>query len=321
MMKIADILATRSVGRMQSVGVMQIIPILGEDDEHFAPPQLDASTSNYGEVHVRNRQDRDTILPPGSAWVVARSAQDHAVAGGALVEAGRDEKIRNAMCVQQTQPGLIPMGDHPLHLLPARLRAEALRLRNASGYNRLWEPIARFKTQYGLTGQGNLVDFLRGFARQLDEFVAEFELVPEQLGAIVLIEGQIAGLEVTPSAAYWAEVWVPLIRICYGALALAAARGGSGELPATRSMLRVDEPSVEGIERAVDRADQADRDVVAAVVTSVADRSLTVDPEGTQTLRGATLQTVTGSGLIGQVVTRGHDDARFKYASLMAQSA
>lgn len=320
-MKIADILAPRSVGRMQSVGVMQVIPILGEDDDHFAPPTLEASTSNYGEVHVRNHQARDTILPPGSAWVVARNAQDHAVAGGALVQAGRDEKIRNAMCVQQTQPGLIPMGDHPLHLLPARLRVEALRLRNESGYNRLWEPIARFKTQYGLSGQGNLVDFLRSFARQLDEFVAEFELIPEQLGAIVLIDGHIAGIEVTPSAAYWAEVWIPLVRICYGALALAAVRSDSETVPATRSMLRVDEPSVEGIERALDRADRAERDVVASVVTSVADRSLTVDRRGKQTLRGATLQTVTGSGFIGQVVTRGHDHTRFKYASLMAHSA
>ncbi len=320
-MKIADILATRSVGRMQSVGVMQVIPILGEDDDQFAPPTLEASTSNYGEVHVRNPGARDTILPPGSAWIVSRSAQDHAIAGGALVPAGRDEKIRNAMCVQQTQPGLIPMGEHPLHLLPARLRVEALHLRNESGYNRLWEPIARFKTQYGLSGQGNLVDFLRSFARQLDEFVAEFEIVPEQLGAIVLIDGEIAGVELTPSAAYWAEIWVPLVRICYGALALAAARDHSDAVPPTRSVLRVDEPSIEGIERALDRADQTDRDVVASVVNSVADRSLTVDRKGAQRLRGATLQTVTGSGFIGQIVTRGRDDTRFKYASLMAQGA
>ena len=63
---VEDILARRSIGRMQSVGPMQVIPILGEDDHTFAPPEVEAGTSNYGQVFVRNRQGRDTIIPPGS---------------------------------------------------------------------------------------------------------------------------------------------------------------------------------------------------------------------------------------------------------------
>ena len=132
--------------------------------------------------------------------------------------------------------------------------------------------------------------------------------------------GQVAGVEVTPSRAYWAKVWTPLIRICYGAVALAAQRGGAS-VPSTRAPLPVTEPSVEGIARALRQAEQAEARVVEAVIVGLADRTLELQGGVSQILRKTKLQTVQGSGLIGQIVTHGRGTDRFKLASLTAERA
>lgn len=321
---VEDILASRSIGRMQSVGPMQVIPILGEDDDTFAPPEVEAGTSNYGQVFVRNRQGRDTIIPPGSTWIVSRAVQDHAIGGGALVPAKSERKIDKAMCVQQSQPGLIKVGEHPLQILPAGLRVKALELRGESEYSRLWTHISEFKARYGLRGSGNLVDFLKSFAKELDEFVAEFELVPGQLGAIVLVDGRIVGIEVAPSTAYWEKVWNPLIRLCYGALALESIRNAGRPVPPiTRAPLEVlpDETgrvSVEGLAAALDKAEKAEQDVAVAVVLNLADKRLRAKNRGADKLHGAKLLAVESTSLIGQIVTK---DDQIKYASIVSTQA
>jgi hypothetical protein len=316
---VKDILDKRGIGRMQSVGPMQVIPILGQDDHSFAPPDVEAGTSNYGQVFVRNRQGRDTIIPPGSAWIVARAVQDHAIGGGALIPAMAERTIDKAMCIQQSQAGLIKAGEHPLQILPAGLRVKALELRHEGDYSRLWTHISRFKQRFELPGVGNFVDFLKCFHKELDEFVAEFELVDGQLGAIVLIDGRVAGIEVAPSTAYWDKVWVPLIRVCYGALALQSIRNaGTAVPPSTRVPLEVLDNSLEGLTAALEMAEQAEQDVAVAVVLSVADKRLRVKKRGSDSLNGAKLHAVESAELIGQVVRKNDE---IKYASLIATGA
>lgn len=316
---VKDILEHRSIGRMQSVGPMQVIPILGQDDHSFGPPTVEAGTSGYGQVHVRNRQDRDTIIPPGSAWVVARAVQDHAIGSGALVAAKADRKIEKAMCIQQSQPGLIQVQERPLQILPAGLRVKALQLRHQGDYSRLWTHISAFKARFGLRGMGNFIDFLERFQKELDEFVAEFELVDGQLGAIVLVDGRVAGIEVAPTTAYWEKVWVPLIRVCYGALALESIRStGIPVPPSTRAPLEVLDGSLEGLTAALALAEQAEQEVAVNVVLSVADEKLRVKQRGFESLHGAKLHTVESPALIGEVVRK---NGEIKYASLIATGA
>jgi hypothetical protein len=73
----------------------------------------------------------------------------------------------------------------------------------------------------------------------LDEFVAEFECVPRQIGAIILVDDQVVGVERAPSHAYWQSVWPCLIRECYGSLAIRVARlkGARAEAPTSRRPL------------------------------------------------------------------------------------
>ena len=69
---IDDILRGTESGRAQSVGHMQVVPLLGEDVGGFAPPRVEISTTSYGTVVLRNRDARPTIIPPAPAGSSSR---------------------------------------------------------------------------------------------------------------------------------------------------------------------------------------------------------------------------------------------------------
>jgi hypothetical protein len=315
---IDEILRGRDVGRLQSVSQMQVIPILGESDDSFGPPEIEIGTTTYGRVEVENREQRTTIVPPGAAWVVTRKAQDHAVGAGSLVP-GRAKRSLSAMCVQQNQPGTIPMGSYTLQILPLGLRATALELRTQDEFSRLWPHLSRFKASYGLPdGLGNLVDFMLAFKRELDEFVAEFEIVPDQIGAVILVAGSVAGIELAPSTAYWEAVWVPLIRMCYGSLALHAQRMLGATPPKTRTALSVRDLTLAGIAKALDEADEVDRSVVSATIRSLAPRELVGQPGDVSKVDALAMRVVKGKNLIGQIAHTALPLPQVKFASIVA---
>lgn len=228
MLTVETILKGTGLGPMQSVGQMQVIPLVdtasGQVDERFSPPTLEAGTHGYGAVSLRNESDKPTIVPFGAGWVVKQAAQDHAIASGAFLKPGEQRVLSHAMCIQQSQPGLIKRAKHALTILPAKLRSTALAMRKVDQYSKLWEHISKFNGELGISSVANLVTFLTSFEKQLDEFVAEFELVPRQVGAIVLVGGEVVGVERSPSPAYFAALWEPLVRVCYGSLAVLAGK-------------------------------------------------------------------------------------------------
>lgn len=318
-MTIADILEGRSVGNMQSVGQMQVIPILGEDDDSWAPPDVEASNRDYGHVNVRNTASTRTVVPPGSAFITDQYAQDHGIGDGAIVPAKSAKDFSNARCVQESQGGLIGKEKGNLVVLPASLRAAIIRKESqTSDYSAMWPVIREHNKRYGIGGtghggRGDVVDFLKGCSGELDEFVAEFELVDNQVGAIVLVNGQIAGIEVAPNRAFWEFLWVPLIRVCYGSVALLAQRTAGRGYPATRPAFECSGNALEDIEIALAAATRASANVVTAVIRGLASKSL-----GVEQSTAAKLARVDQSGLIGGVLT---ERKRVAYASLVAARA
>jgi hypothetical protein len=300
---IAEILRGTGLGATQSSGQMQVTPLLGEDCDTFAPPTVEVGTSTYGTVLLRNDADRPTIVPPGAGWVVLQKAQDHALGGGALLEPGSTRQLDTAMCVQQCQAGLISRAKHEMLILPAALRAKALSIRHVSDFRKLWESIQEYNKSFGINQHGGHLEFfLKAFQKELDEFVAEFEIVPRQVGAIVLIGGKIAGIERAPSAAYWKAVWAPLVRVCYGSLAVKVAAVHK-EPPATRVALRVAEKSLAGLRRALEEARRKEQEAIDARVAEARAVALSASESPDDTLGPIALTTVANTQLAGQVVT------------------
>lgn len=308
-----EILRGTGPGLTQSAGAMQVIPLLGEDNHTFASPELEVGTTGYGSVSLRNDSDRPTVVPPGAGWVVAQKAQDHAIGGGALLRPGESRQIDTAMCIQQSQGGLIGHAKHALLILPARLRPKALSTRHVKDFRKLWEGIQDLNRGVGIQqAGGHLEFFLRTFEKQLDEFVADFEVVPRQVGAIVLVGGEIVGVERAPSAAYWKAVWSPLIRVCYGSLAVAAARENKAP-PVTRAPLRPAQSTLAGLREALVRVEAEERDSTLARVTTIRGEVLSAAGAPDDTLGDIALITVANGRLAGQVAT---DKGAVKYASL-----
>lgn len=308
-----EILRGTGPGLAQSAGTMQVIPLLGDDDGAFSVPALEVETSGYGTVVLRNESDRPTVVPTGAGWVVAQKAQDHGLGGGALLKPGETRSIDTAMCIQQSQGGLIGRAKHELLILPARLRAQALSIRHVRGFQKLWEGIQAFNQSAGIKQSGGHLEFfLKTFQKELDNFVAEFEVVPRQIGAIVLVGGEIVGVERTPSAAYWKTVWGPLIRVCYGSLAVMAAREDKAP-PATRAPLRPATPTLAGLYEALKRAEVEEYAGLGTRLRLVRGESLAAAGAPDDTLGDVSLITVANQRLAGQVVA---DKGAVKYASL-----
>lgn len=214
--KISELVRGCVPGRLQSVGPMQVVPLVSDfNDDRFAPPtEARIGTSGYGNLVVANPADRPLLVPAGAAYMVAQKAQNHALPSAGCVPKRDTRTFDTAVCVQQTQGGYIAEGAHELMLLPMALRRAAHEARLEKNFQRLWPAIGEFNAAVGLTDAGgHLEKFFERFEAELNHFVAEFEPVPRQVGAVVLVNGVVAGVERTPSADYFRGVAAPDPRV------------------------------------------------------------------------------------------------------------
>jgi hypothetical protein len=315
-LKVRDLLRGCVPGRLQSVGNMQVVPLCGQlEDERFVPPtEALVSTAGYGNLVVRNPMQWPLLVPTGATYIVPQAAQNHALPHAGFVGAAAVKQYSTAMCVQQTQGGYIREGRHELMLLPFPLRESAHRVRRETAFNRLWDAIAEFNREAGLPAdnhQGHLEYFFNRYKAELDTFVAQFEPVPDQVGAIVLIDGLVVGIERTPSAAYFLGVWKALIRECYGSLALLEARRQpNAGPPATRAPLR-QAASPADLLAALEEAQAQERTTVTGLVNGILDVELTrsVDEQGELVVEALGEQP-----FVGQMI---RDGEKIVYASLV----
>jgi len=230
---LAEILQGKVAGRPQSVGIMDVAPLLPQDEAHhnriFAVPSTEMyldGNPNYGTVIVRNANpEMPLICPTNTTWVTGHRAQDHALCKAALVKGGATSSYENAACLQASQGGAIPAELYEFQILPATLRRMDRKIAEKHEYGKIWENIKNLNQALNLPDHvGNLEFLFKQFEKELYQFVAEFESVPNQIGALIMINGQLVGVEIAPSPEYWASVWEPLIRYCYGPEALLAAK-------------------------------------------------------------------------------------------------
>jgi hypothetical protein len=322
MMTIAELLAGCELGPVQSVGRMQIVPLLAGQAAatggFVAPPMCRTATSAYGTLVFDNPHEQPLLVPCHAGFVVRQAAQDHAMAHAALVAGKSRAAFDTALCLQETQGGTIAAAEHAMVILPFPLREPALAVRDQRGYRRLWPAVRAFNADVGLRAVADLAVFLGHFARELDRFVAEFESLDGQVGAVVLADGRVLGVERAPSVAYWETLWAPLLRGCYGAELIRRQRiGGPARPPATRVPLDTAEVgSLEELAAALDAADRAELRLIHDHIAELERLPLKADDAGGRHMDGARLETVRGWRFVGQLLRRG---GRVVYASLVAR--
>ena len=255
------------------------------------------------------------IVPCHAGYVVKHAAQDHTMAHASVIQSAGERKFNTAMCIQQSQGGLIKRGEYRMLILPHALRERALEVRKDKSYNKLWDAIAQFNQEMGVQTAGHLEFFLKYFRKELDEFVAEFECVPRQIGAIILVDDQVVGVERAPSHLYWRNVWPCLIRECYGSLAIRVAqlKGERAEATASRSPLPEDIGSLDELESVIAEIAHQEDERAKSTVRELLDEQLALTrDESTAVL---SIETVQPGRFTGQVIRNGE---RIVYASLPA---
>lgn len=318
---LSEILRGVRADRPQTVGLMQLIPLIGEvTDERFAPVStVEMKTSHYGTMVFKNTDDtRDlTIIPQGGAFIVPQAAQDHTTTSVVIVKGKREVQVNNAACIQQSQGGTISAGKHSITFLPLPIREAALFKRAERGFDRLWTAIGQFNRLFGLGSGGNLVEFTRQFDRQLAVFVAEFEPVEGQVGAIILINGKVVGIERTPNQEYWLSVWKAVVREGYGSLAILEARQATKPQPmATRQAVTGPARNLAEIRAALTNANTREGEAVAQVIRALGAETFTTERD--ENNGEFIVETLTNPQYVGQIVT---DRGTPVYASLMATEA
>jgi hypothetical protein len=191
-----------------------------------------------------------------------------------------------------------------------QLRAEALEKRGQQSYNKLWDAIGALNRQFGLSDRGHLEQIISRSRPVLMQYQNRFELLPDQLGALFFIHDRLAGIEITPSPAYFQEVWMALVCFSYGVAALMEERKappGPPALPFPATNL----PELREQLQAGRRAWQVE--VGAWLARTPAEQFALHEEERMLDLR---LHTVSGQNFAGQIV---EDDQGLVYASVFAR--
>lgn len=321
---ISEVLRGMTPGRLQTVGVMQVLPLIGDsdlfDDKIISPQNSEHKTTigtrGYGSMEFKNPNDKVLLVPCHVGYVVKQAAQNHAMANCGLIGKKKDKTYDNAMCIQQSQGGMIQHDQHRMLILPYSLRERALALRGQKEFGKLWSDIAVFNTEMGIrsgTDRGHLEYFLEHFKKELDEFVAEFECLGKQTGAIILIDGHVVGVERGPNPTFWRDVWDALIRECYGSLAIKVAKdqGDRPKTPKTRVPFHGRFESLGDIERGLRRVREEEEEKTKEIIRKLLDEPFECEKE--DELAGYKIFTVKNDQFTGQVV---RDSGKVSYCSL-----
>ena len=315
-MNISKILKGLEVGTIQQVGYMGIIPLLKEteNDDFGVPTGVLLSTRNYGNLEAENPSDRMTILPFGTGVITSQAAQNHATPKAKLLAARQHVHMPYAACTQETQGGSIQAGEHPITILPWAIKEMALRTKDEEEYSKLWPVIREFNQSLGVRVTGHLELYLKQFKDDLDNFIAQFEVVPNQVGAIILINGYVMGIELTPNYEYFKSVWNPLIRECYGSLTLQYQKqfGDNPPAPRTREPLNTNVSSLKQLQEELVRVQEEEDKKVKSIIRKFLKDEFSAEEE--ESVEGYTVETLTNKQFVGQVARK---DDEIVYASFV----
>lgn len=212
-----------NAGTVQVVDEMTVVPLTGENRGRIAEPLSlkFQRTTNYGSMVYKNTDEEFATIVPTHIMVRGTGAQDHAMAGSGIVTAKKTVTFNNACCIESSQGGYLQDQDNEYDILPIELRKKLLPLsaRNEESYSKLWPNIQSWLKGTGVGHAAHLRFFYDNpqIKESLEMFSAEFEPVSGQIGAIILFQERIVGIEIMPTILHWDAYWKLLIRGCYGA--------------------------------------------------------------------------------------------------------
>jgi hypothetical protein len=301
-------------GMPQQSGAMTVLPVFGpNNDGRFVAPLSGLKLSRvhgYGNVELSNPSETGVAIVPLHMGYIQDRAQNHALCRSAFIAAGQKLMFEDACCVQASQGGYLEGRDQWFFILPLQLREEALELRGKEDYSKLWDGISRLNEQFSLPDRGHLEQILSRKRAYLTQYQSRLELLPQQTGAVFFVRDKLAGVEISPSAAYFQELWMPLVCFCYGI----ATMNEEKDVEVTKPLPAFSASNLQELREQLNqsRLDRQEQ-VRNWLAETPAEQFQLKEEERFLSLR---LHTVTGNNFAGQFV---EEEGRLVYASLFAK--
>lgn len=307
-------LSTYCFGMPQQSGAMTVLPIFGSDnDGRFVAPLSGLKlyqVRGYGNMELSNPAETGIAIAPLHMGYIQDRAQNHALCRSAFIAAGQKLMFEDACCVQAAQGGYLEGRDQWFFILPLPLREEALELRGKEDYSKLWDAISRLNEQFGLPNRGHLEQILSRKRAFLTQYQSRLELLPQQTGAVFFIGDKLAGVEIAPSAAYFQELWMPLVCFCYGVAAMYQEK----DLEVNKPLVPFSASNLKELREQLNQSRLERQEQVRNWLAQTPAEQFAIEEE--ERFLSLRLQTLTGKNFAGQFV---EEEGRLLYASLFAK--
>lgn len=310
-MKTLELLGNVKFGIPQSAGNMIVFPIISDKEDTDISGDMVltiAADTDYSRLTIKNIDEKPVIVPQGARFW--GKGQERTNLYSTVIN-GESQKTLNVGCIEPSNASHITIGAKDYSFIPARLRLPALLKQDNANFQVLWGDIEKYLSDAGLKEGRALHVFYDNFKKELEEFVAQFEPVEKQIGALIIINNQVAGIEIYPNYLAWSKIWRLLLRDSYGTDAIALIR--KKQVASYKPIIDIDKISdFEGLENEVKnlKADflNFSKDLVDKVLEENIEMS---NRETSGTFKVNNLQSQT---MIGQLITK---NDKMVYASLI----
>jgi hypothetical protein len=317
---------------IQVVGNMTVVPLVSAQEFSARMGEVDEVHLNkdpdYGVLEFKNESGQVGIVMQGACIISKQPAQDRTVPRAQILKGKKTGSI-GVFCVQSDQGGHFDAagvraerveGEAPFKILPPTLRTLAVMRSKAehdsSSYSRMWDDIKAYSQfALGQVNRAHLHDMYDKLKKELDEFVAQFEPVPNQLGAIVMINQEVVAVDIMPTHRSWRIMWRTFIRDSYGLEALRCISRGQ-VLPWGQKMNHDNVDSLDSLEAEMHRTQDVLRRAISRSWAGVHDQ--TVATQVMNNISGVQLMGLESGGYFGQAVM--HDE-HIVYMSLIPKNS
>jgi hypothetical protein len=310
---VSDLSAYR-FGMPQQSGTMTVLPVFGSDIQgRFVSPLSGLKLSQvrgYGNMELSNPSETGIAIVPLHMGYIQDRAQNHALCRSAFIAAGQKLMFEDACCVQAAQGGYLEGREQWFFILPLQLREKALELRGKDDYSKLWDAIEVVNQQFGLPSRGHLEQILSRKRALLTQYQSRLELLPHQTGALFFIQDKLAGVEIAPSAAYFQELWMPLVCFCYGVAAMSEEK----DVEVKKPLVPFSASNLKELREQLHQSRLQRQEQVRNWLAQTPAEQFEIEEE--ERFLSLRLHTVTGKNFAGQFV---EEEDRLVYASLFAK--
>jgi len=307
---------------VQSVGNMTVLPLVSDEeftnvaDINEVVLQRDVS---YDNLEFHNASGKIGIALQGWSIIDDQRAQDRTVPYAHLIKEA-NSKVIPANCIQHSQCGNFDVSNWDqdrFMVMPPSIRGVALKKAsyNNSETGALWSTLKSWVKGIDCDNNG-LKYFYSQHEDKLDQFVAQFEPVKNQLGSIVLINDEVIAIDIMPKFDSWKGVWETFIRDSYGGEAIRSIEN-SGAVVSHPMFKTEDIEDLDDLESAYEKSKSDFHDHLKAKVNSVI--QLSVGRKKLEEINELTMVKLENEHYIGQGVY--HGDEHIVYLSLVSTSS